>query len=110
MAKRQPKSFEAALEELETIVQQLDRGQTTLEESLGSFERGVGLLRYCRAQLDQAETRIRELVELDEAGNVKLRDFEHEATVRKATSANNASNDGGSPEPAPGDEGESSLF
>lgn len=76
--------FEAALQELEGIVQLLERGQPTLDQSLRSFERGVELLRLCRSSLDQAELRIRELVDIVENGNARLRPFTHEATVSKA--------------------------
>lgn len=79
----QPLSFEEAIAALEAIVAQLERGQTTLEESLAGFERGVALLRRCRQALEAAELRIRELVEIDENGNVRLRSFEHEATMTK---------------------------
>jgi exodeoxyribonuclease VII small subunit len=76
-------SFEQAIAELEAIVQELERGQPTLEESLARFERGVKLLRQCRQVLEAAELRIRELVEIDEHGNARLREFGHEATVTK---------------------------
>ena len=50
--------FEASLEELEKIVQQMEAGELPLEKSLELFERGVGLSETCRKQLDAAETRI----------------------------------------------------
>ena len=69
--------FEAALAELETIVQRLEQGELSLEESLRQFERGVVLTRSCQKALRQAEQKIKvlaksgdgELVEqdLDEA-------------------------------------------
>lgn len=83
--------FEAALQELEGIVQLLERGQPTLDQSLRSFERGVELLRLCRSSLDQADLRIRELVDIDENGNARLRPFTHEATVSKPPPANSKS-------------------
>lgn len=54
-----PASFEAALHELEGIVQTLEGGGASLEESLKAYERGVGLLDYCQATLGQAEQKIR---------------------------------------------------
>lgn len=75
-----PVSFEEALVSLEGIVQRLERGEGSLDESLEGFEEGVRLLRHCRAALDSAEGRIRELVEIDENGTARLREFEHEAT------------------------------
>ena len=54
--------FEASLEELEKIVQQMEAGELPLEKSLELFERGVGLSETCRKQLDAAETRIEVLL------------------------------------------------
>ena len=56
--KDQQPGFEASLEELEKIVQQLEAGDLPLEKSLELFERGVGLSEACRKQLEDAETRI----------------------------------------------------
>ena len=53
--------FEAALAELETIVQRLEQGDLSLEESLRQFERGVVLTRSCQKSLRQAEQKIRVL-------------------------------------------------
>jgi exodeoxyribonuclease VII small subunit len=84
-------SFEDAIAELTQIVQTLERGQPTLDESLARFERGVELLRQCRQQLDAAECRVKELVEIDEHGHAKLREFDHQATVEKAKGDRTAS-------------------
>lgn len=54
-------SFEAALQELEGIVQGLETGSLPLETSLKSYERGVGLLKYCQEIIGQAEQKIRML-------------------------------------------------
>jgi exodeoxyribonuclease VII small subunit len=51
--------FEAALAELEAIVQRLEQGELSLEESLSQFERGVVLTRSCQKALRQAEQKIR---------------------------------------------------
>ncbi len=53
------RDFEPALQELETLVQFLERGETTLENALSAFERGVVLTRSCQRLLDQAEQRVR---------------------------------------------------
>lgn len=58
-----PPSFEQSLTELEAIVDALERGDMTLEESLGAFERGVALTRTCQKALDAAEQRVRILTE-----------------------------------------------
>ena len=55
--------FEAAMKELEDIVQRLERGELRLDESLALFERGVTLTRDCRQSLDQAELKVRNLLE-----------------------------------------------
>ena len=57
--KKEPPSFEAALEELETIVERMEDGEPSLEESLKLFERGMDLTRRCQKALDEAEQRIR---------------------------------------------------
>ena len=54
-------TFEAALEELEVTVTQLEMGELTLEESLTLFERGQKLAAYCNQQLEQASLRVEQL-------------------------------------------------
>jgi exodeoxyribonuclease VII small subunit len=54
-------TFEAALEELEETVTQLEMGDLTLEESLTLFERGQKLADYCNKQLEQASLRVEQL-------------------------------------------------
>lgn len=56
-------NFETALEELETLVEQLERGELTLEQSLERFERGVQLTRRCQQALQQAEQRVMALTQ-----------------------------------------------
>ncbi|AWI75134.1 MAG: exodeoxyribonuclease VII small subunit [Azoarcus sp.] len=56
-----PKSFEAAVSELETIVQQMESGTLTLEDALDRYQRGASLLKYCQETLSNAEQRIRVL-------------------------------------------------
>ncbi|SMB26388.1 exonuclease VII small subunit [Sterolibacterium denitrificans] len=53
-----PASFEAALDELETIVRAMEAGQLPLEASLASYERGITLLKYCQETLDAAEQKL----------------------------------------------------
>lgn len=50
--------FEAALTELETIVQRMEGGQLPLEESIAAYRRGSALLKHCQQKLDDAEARI----------------------------------------------------
>ena len=56
-----PKSFEAAVSELEAIVQEMESGNLPLEDALARYQRGVGLLRHCQATLGDAEQRVRML-------------------------------------------------
>jgi exodeoxyribonuclease VII small subunit len=67
--------FEAALAELEAIVQRLEQGEISLEESLRQYERGVALTRSCQQALQQAEEKIRVLAKGAGAELVE-RDFE----------------------------------
>ena len=61
--RKEPPSFEDALEELETIVERMEDGEPSLEESLKLFERGMDLTRGCQKALDEAEQRIQSLAE-----------------------------------------------
>ena len=51
-------SFEQALNELESVVEQLEAGQLSLQDSLTSYQRGQQLSQRCNALLDAAETQI----------------------------------------------------
>lgn len=53
-----PPSFEAALGELESIVQRMESGQWSLEEGLAAYQRGMALLKHCRHTLTAAEQKI----------------------------------------------------
>jgi exodeoxyribonuclease VII small subunit len=77
-------SFEAALAELEGIVRALEGGDTTLEQSLAQYERGVGLLKLCYGQLRHAEQRILLLTGEDGEGRPLMRPFEHVASIEAA--------------------------
>ena len=54
-------SFEAAFSELEAVVQRLEEGELSLEESIALYERGQALARLCQERLDQAELRVEQL-------------------------------------------------
>jgi len=68
------KSFEEAISELENIVNQLENGDLTLEESIDYFQKGVELSKYCTKKLDEIEKKISLLIE-DEEGNIQERLF-----------------------------------
>ena len=69
-ADQPPPDFEQALAELEAIVERLEQGDLSLDESLQQFERGVQLTRTCQGALKQAEQKVEVLLrrtgELDE--------------------------------------------
>lgn len=75
--KPKPVDFEAAMEELEAIVEKLEHGDLPLEESLRQFERGVELTRSCQAALKQAEQKVKVLTAKPGAA-AALEDFEPE--------------------------------
>ncbi len=56
-----PKSFEAALAELEKIVQTMEAGELPLEQSLAAHKRGIELAKYCQGRLAQAQAQVRVL-------------------------------------------------
>lgn len=57
--------FEHSLDELEQLVARMEGGDMSLDESLASFERGIGLFRHCQQSLEQAELRVRLLSDPD---------------------------------------------
>lgn len=61
-------SYEEALQQLETIVSQLERGNVPLEESMTIFERGAALRAHCDARLKSVEARVEKLA-FDGGGN-----------------------------------------
>jgi len=64
-------TFEAALKQLEEIVQRLEQGELPLEESLRLYEEGIRLSRLCQGRLEEAEGRIAVLVK-DARGEASL--------------------------------------
>jgi exodeoxyribonuclease VII small subunit len=55
--------FERSLDELEQLVQKMERGEMSLDESLAAYERGIALFRNCQGALEQAELRVRQLAD-----------------------------------------------
>ncbi len=51
-------SFEESLGELEALVERMESGELSLEESLSAFERGIALTRSCQQALQAAEQRV----------------------------------------------------
>ena len=60
-------TFESALGELENIVTRMEDGQLSLEQSLNAYKRGAELLKFCQAQLADAQQQVKVL----EAGTLK---------------------------------------
>lgn len=69
------KSFEQAIAELEEMVEKLEKGDLSLEESLEFFQKGVELSKYCSKKLDEAEKKISVLIE-DENGKITEKPLE----------------------------------
>lgn len=77
-APAQPARFDETLQELETLVESLEQGDLSLDESLAGFERGVRLARECRDALVSAEQRVQVLLE-NEDGSETLAPFAAES-------------------------------
>jgi exodeoxyribonuclease VII small subunit len=81
LAKRTSKTpdFETALAELEALVEKMEQGDLTLDDSLKQFERGVQLTRSCQQALKDAEQKVQVLMEKD--GQASLEPFEDDAAT-----------------------------
>jgi len=66
--------FETSLDELEKLVNDLERGEMSMEQSLTAFERGVKLTRECQQALKTAEQRVDQLVQTSD-GTLETRPF-----------------------------------
>ena len=62
MARKTP-NFEKALTDLETLVEEMEQGKLSLEESLKRFERGIALSSECQQALQSAELKVSQLLE-----------------------------------------------
>lgn len=61
--------FEHSLDALEQLVETMEHGELSLEQSLAAYERGVGLYRRCQQALEQAELRVRLLSDPTQPGD-----------------------------------------
>lgn len=66
--------FEEAIADLEQVVEQLESGDLSLEDSLAAFEKGVGLVRCCNQKLSEVEKKV-ELLVKDKQGQLQLKAF-----------------------------------
>ncbi len=75
--KKPPKKFEAGLHDLEELVEKLETGELSLEEALGAFEEGVGLVQHLGEKLAEVEKRV-ELLTRDQNGLFQLQTLPEE--------------------------------
>jgi len=66
--------YEDAIERLEIITSQLEKGDLSLEDALTFFEEGIKLVKICSSMLDEAEGKIQVLVK-DMSGDFEFKDF-----------------------------------
>ena len=69
-------TFEAALEELESLVEKMETGELSLEDSLAAFERGVKLTRHCQSSLKAAELKVKVLTESGDLEDLDIGDLD----------------------------------
>jgi len=72
-------SFEEAIARLTQIVERLEEGELSLEESLQLFEEGVKLSRVSQERLDRAQKRVEKLLRVDDQGKARTEPFETSA-------------------------------
>jgi exodeoxyribonuclease VII small subunit len=69
-AKKADTGFEASLERLESIVNEMEDGSLSLDELLAHFEEGSRLVKQCSTKLTEVEQKIEKLVSLDDPEGV----------------------------------------
>ena len=67
--------FEKKLGRLEEIVQKMEKGDSSLEDSLKFFEEGIKLSRECHTRLNEAEAQVKMLVSMDANGKAVSENF-----------------------------------
>lgn len=65
---RKAKSFdlESSIAEINTLIEQMEQGELSLEQSLERFERGIGLIKQCQKILQEAEQKVHILMQNNE--------------------------------------------
>lgn len=70
-------SFEKKLTRLEEIVQKMEAGELSLDDSLKLFEEGVKISRECNKELNTAEQKVKKLIGVDAQGEPVLENFDN---------------------------------
>lgn len=76
MARKATPNFEDALNDLEQLVETMEEGDLSLEESLKQFEKGIALASSCQQSLQKAEQKVEQLIEKN--GELFSKDFDSE--------------------------------
>lgn len=71
-------TFEEAMDELETVVRQLETGKIKLDEAVAVYERGIKLKEFCENKLKQAKSKIDKLVINVQGEITGKEDFDHD--------------------------------
>lgn len=66
------KTFEQAIEKLETIVDELEQGDLSLEDTIKKFEEGMELSKFCADKLNQAEQKLKKLVKTEDGFQLEI--------------------------------------
>ncbi len=74
MPARKTINFEKALAELEQLVEEMEQGELSMEDMLKRFEKGIALTTDCQKSLQEAELKVKELVEKN--GKLLEKDFD----------------------------------
>ena len=74
--KSEPETFEKSLGDLEQVVEEMEKGDLSLEASLALYERGIALSDQCQKRLNDAERKVRILSERD--GEVQLEQYDED--------------------------------
>jgi len=69
---KQPETFEEAMAELETIVQDLEASKMPLSDLVGNYERGTRLLKFCRGEIQVARQRVEKITLVEDGEAVEL--------------------------------------
>jgi exodeoxyribonuclease VII small subunit len=92
MASKQARKFEDELADLESVVEQIDSGELSLEESITAFERGVGLVRTLNQKLDEVDRRV-EVLTRTGAGELRTAPYQGDGEPRDETAAGTVDDD-----------------